>query len=301
MSNASHILGHRAFAPLRHEVEPLVKRLLELEAKTHPNRSPRLGPEASESKDQDSVMAMMLAGHLIERLVGWAIDHQTGQILNGVKGFPWPQDDEAAKKEADDDQNEAAGAAYRDGLARGQGSGQPEINQRILAKLAGRSPILLPELHREVSAGLQALSMGEVRPLFRRALNQSRMGFTLWQSRMRAIEHVYFSIGMKKKKRDATREVADAYVVAFDTVRTWDHKGLAGHFGSGYVLVRKQRARRAGERVYRIQSSIPRTEVDERHVRDRLERYGPPGLASNAQAYKKAARAQKAMNSQKAQ
>ncbi len=62
----------------------LVDKLLRLEQETHPRNSMANGrvTGAIAGKDENSRLALMVASDLVGMLVGWAINHQIGLVLN---------------------------------------------------------------------------------------------------------------------------------------------------------------------------------------------------------------------------
>ena len=266
----------------RDEVHRLVDKLLDLEEKTHPAN----GPVAE--KEQDSLMALIYAGKLNERLVGWALYHRAGLILNEVEGFPWPEGDEKAQQQADDHRHEAAGCAY---LREIKGyaddcSSDAVTNRRIIAATVGRAPIFPHELRLGFSRALKALDAGEVMGLLQRTKQRSRKGYTLWELRLRAIQHVQFFVGSRActSKREALQKVADAFGCGMPTVRSWE-ANLPKHFGRQYVDNAKSTAQRAGEKVHEYQMLLHKDELDEAYIADHSAIYGSDELVANAKNY----------------
>ena len=264
---------------LRQRVQEIVEDLLSLEAQYHPqNPSP-------DGKELDSISALAAAGNLVELLAGWAIDHRTGMILNGATGFPWPQDDQEARSEADDHRHEAVGAAYLQDKA----PGDPLQNRHILAEVTARAALLPAALRNELSEALQAVDFGEVRDLLLPPKGQRRNAYTGWQLRLRAVEHAYFLWGRDGNKESAFYEVAEAYGVSSDTVDSWDRGpfGLPHHFGVATLKVAQDTAKRSGEYFQRLQMQLHKTDMDSIHIKTCLLTYGPEALLLNAQRFKK--------------
>lgn len=283
---------HRGYRPkrdvemVRIGVSMLVDRLLDLEAQTHPINGFAPG------KEHDSVKALKYASQLFEVLVGWAVDHQAGLVLNDTEGFPWPEDDDKAQRLADDHKHEAAGSAYLRKIEladiKHTNRGDDAVtNRRVIAAVTDWAPVLPPELRSQLCDGLKALDMGDIQDLLQPTKRKShtRSSYSLWQSRFEAIMHIWFSQGMKEKKKDAIARVAAAYGRSTEAVQKWE-QNLPKHFGSGSVRYFKQHVSRAGKAVYSLQQTSPKREEDEQYIAHHLKCYGEAGLSRSAQEYK---------------
>ncbi len=267
---------------LRKPIYDIVEKLLDLEARTHPQNS------APGDKEKDSILALRWVERLVEHLAGWALDHRAGMILNGAQVFPWPEDDQEAPPQANNHRHEAVGSAY----LKDRGPGDPILNRRIMAEVTTRASLMPAALRRDLSKGLKALNLGEVQPLLSPAKNQTRLAYTIWSYRLRAIEHVYFFWGMGEIKEEAFNKVGLAYGAEGRTVNSWDRAPVAlrKHFGERVVKVRRDSSKRSGEKVRRLQLTIPQSDLDKELIDFLLQTYGPRGLAQNAQEHKKALR-----------
>ena len=261
----------------REQVYKYVDKLLNLEKKTHPMN----GPAAD--KELDSIMALVYIGKLADQLVGWALDHQSGLILNDTEGFPWPEGDKEAKHAADDHRHEVVGAAYH--------GADPVLNRRIGASILKRAGILPEVLQSDLAHSLAALDEGEVTPLLDRKKEKSHKGYTLWQKRLNAVQHVHFFVGAREctTKIKALEKVAEAFNCAPSTIRSWEAT-LPKHFGKIYVENAKTTARLSGQGVYRKRLVLHKDDLDESYIEVHLLVFGEDAMRANARDHQRALR-----------
>ncbi len=234
-------------------------------------------------------MALIYAGKLNERLVGWALYHRAGLILNEVEGFPWPEGDEKAQQQADDHRHEAAGSAYLRKIPISDHGGNAVTNRRVIAAVTKLAPILPHELRNQLCHGLEALDMGETQELLQRVKYKSLAGYSLWGLRFDAINYINFRRGIKQKKKDAIDKVAKAYGCSTDAVKSWE-KSLPEQFGSGLVKYTNRRVRQDGELVYYLQQTVPKIEEGEKWIAYYLKLYGDTALLRSGEEYRTALR-----------
>lgn len=79
-------------------VADLIDQLRELETKT----DPKGGAQSAKGKHLAASEALGIASTLVRELAGWALDHQAGLALKGLKDVPLAEN---AKKPAEDSDN----------------------------------------------------------------------------------------------------------------------------------------------------------------------------------------------------
>ncbi len=276
--------GHRQENPLkdiavhRQRVQQLVEELLDLEAKTHPQN-----PEPGE-KELYSIAAVHLAGQLVEKLAGWAMDHRAGMILNGATVYPWPEDDQEAPLQANDHRHEAMGSAY----LRNEAPSDPRRDRHIVAEIMRWGALLPRTLRDELLEAIKAVDFGETRPLLLPVKGQRKKAYTSWQLRLNAVRHVYFLWGTGETKEEAFFQVGKAYGVSSDTVDSWNRSssGLLHHFGAAELKFEQGLAKRTGALFQRLQMRLEKSVWDNIRIKISLLEYGPEALSQNAQRYK---------------
>ena len=238
---------HRGGVPLnttddaRNHAAALIDELLELEARTHPNEG-----DCSE-KDELSRHATMIAGDLLEELIGWAIDHQIGLVLNGMPGgaaAPFDNSETDAIRRAGAHVHEATAAGYvvmETGI---------ETDRKLLRSLlCAAPPSLFPaKLLVEVLPALDAIELGE-RPEFfavKRGPGQERDTYQKWDLRFKAALHVEFLRGMNESRDNSLNKVANAYGCGTDAVQDWINQLPKKLQGILHVVEMKGRARHRG-------------------------------------------------------
>jgi len=240
---------HRADRPLRENINTrddlikLVDDLLELEAQTHPSAG------GCSNKDELSRYASMIAGDLLRDLLGWAVDHQIGLVLNNLPGgaaslFP---DVEAKNiKCADDHRHEARATAYVI-----MGDDLDTDRKMLWALLKALPHSLIPaKFLVQLLPALESLEVGEQSEFFTckaRTHGQERNPYSRWMIRLRAVEHLEFLRGKNVKRENAKYEVAKAYGIEADTLDSWSTKLRQKLKGIVHVGTNKQRARNRGK------------------------------------------------------
>lgn len=279
--------AHRESHPIkdvsvsRQRVQEIVKDLLDLEAQTHPQNP------SSDRKELDSIWALVLAGELVEKLAGWAIDHRAGIVANGVTGFPWPEGDTKAASAANDHRNEEEGSRY----LKDRETRDPACNRAILSDIVERSPVLPSALHLELSRALDALRFGEAYDLLRPTKGLGEKAATLWSLRFDAIRHLHYFMGRDRmNRREAVKRVADAYGIIIRSddhlLKDWEYKSLKRYFGGKKrVQAVLQHAERLGHAVFKTTTKVNKTKVDERFVQTNDLVLGELALRENGRRF----------------
>jgi DNA-binding transcriptional regulator YiaG len=218
-------------------VAGLIDQLRDLERKTDPKN----GVKSAKGKNLAARDALKIAGDLVNALAGWALDHQAGLALKDLKSVPLstaepPEhpDHSNALPSDDDHRHEWYGRNWVGRL----GSGfdiDPIVGRKWLINLVCANPgIFNLELMLMTMSALEACDYGEIHPMLKATKKGRKVNWTILRLQMRAITLVKKreTHGMKKFK--ALQEVADAFGVSVDTVRTWERR-LRSEFGNSEV------------------------------------------------------------------
>ena len=256
----------------------MIDNLMFLELETHPYAG------SASDKDHKSRLALLHAEELVERLAGWAIDHQVGLVLEGLpKGAATPFDGKItpAQEMADDHRHESRGSDYDFTDSR--------LNRRIMAALLFANPGAFPiELAIEADKALLALDVGEVHALVRPRQVSGQEGRTLtkWILRGWALLHFEFLRGMKVDRTTALRSVAKAYGVATTTIISWGSDAPRRLLGVMPIVEMKRYARNVGARAHHLADTGIRT-AEEKNRFERLQRrYGKDRLIEHGNNFK---------------
>ena len=266
---------------LRQWVQEIVEDLLDLEAQTHPQNP------SSDRKELDSIWALVLAGKLVEKLAGWAIDHRAGIVANGVTGLPWPEGDTKSASAANDHRNEEEGSRY----LKDRETRDPACDRAILSDIVERSPVLPSALHLELSRALDALRFGETYDLLRPTKGPGEKAATLWSLRFDAIRHLHYFMGRDRvNRREAVKRVADAYGIIIHSddhsLKDWEYKSLKRYFGGKKrVQAALQHAERLGQAVLETTNKANKTRLDDQFVQTNDLVLGEPALLENGRRF----------------
>jgi hypothetical protein len=200
-------------------------RLAELERKTHPKD----GAQSATKKDLAAFEALDTAGQLVEALAGWALDHQMGLALKGLKFVPLGTaktrslpEYQQARSLVDDHQHEVNG-----GMCNIDG----EVARRMLINLLRANPggfnITLQLM---TIAALEARDYDETLSMLAPTKVDRKVDLTTLKLQMRALQFVEYRHGRGMKKFKAQEEVSGALGVSAETIRSWE-KRLRAEFG----------------------------------------------------------------------
>lgn len=211
-------------------VKMMLNRLDELEAKTRPSA----GASSADGKDLAAFGALLEIQRFTKHVAGWAINHQVGLALEGMKFVPLQP--RATKNHpqylsqralVDDHIHEKAGA-----VASFEGDDDPLLARKALLNLLRANPGAIPtRFLRDLIESLEALDYGEVRPLLTPINSGRKRNLTELRLQLRAIGLIQFRRGMGLTKERAVDEVASAMGVGHETVKSWENR-LKNEFGA---------------------------------------------------------------------
>jgi hypothetical protein len=212
-------------------VADLIGRLHELERKTNPQK----GARSAEGKSDAALDALEIAGDLVNALAGWALDHQAGLALKDQKFVqlrtaktPAHPEYSNIRSTDDDHRHEWYG---RNWVGRDGAPIDPIVARKWLMNLVSANPgIFNLELRWMTLWALQACDYGETLPMLRATKKGRKVNWTILQLQLRAVEHVKYREARGIKKFKAQEEVAGAFGVSVNTLRTWETR-LRSEFG----------------------------------------------------------------------
>ena len=214
--------------PRRPIIDGLLNRLIELRNMTDPD----LGKHSAGGKHLAALETLQRAQTLTDILAGWAIDHVAGLAAEGLGLVDFQQSgatQEIPIKSADDHRHEINGSKWwrepPDEL-------NPEVARQLLFNLLNANSGAFPRAFTAmVTNALKALEYGEVHPLFRPKKSSRKLTPRAQQGQMEAIGFIYYRTAGGMKKEQAIKQVADAYGINYETVRSWE-KRLRRELGS---------------------------------------------------------------------
>lgn len=271
-------------------IHSLIDKLLELEHKT----APASGAEETKDKDFAAFKALQIAGGLVDALAGWAIDHQIGLALSGLKFVPRQPSGTRNhpkylrnKATADSHEHEAQGSDYFDPHTPTEQN--PQAERQMLANLLERNPGGFPlELVGRAVEALKALEFGETQDVLRpEKTNRDRNAYTRWRLELRALAHVEYLHARGIKKLKAFETVGEAYGRDVETVRKWGYR-LRKDIGNLEVSRALSFARNSAGSAEAAKRQA-RSDASAGHEIKWFERqYGEEALEENAAQYKAA-------------
>lgn len=201
----------------------LLQQLAQLERDTHPS----CGSVTASEKDTLAFLALETAGHLVQAVAGWAIDHQYGMAMRGLSFVPGQPSGTKLhpeyleqKRAVDDHRHEKEGAAlrYADVV-------DPLVARTLLRELLRANPGAFPFAIQLMSMeALKALELGEVFPIFEPNGRNRKRGYRELNLQLRAIGFVEYRAGFGMTKFRAQEIVAEKYGVEFETVKGWERR-----------------------------------------------------------------------------
>jgi hypothetical protein len=205
-------------------VDSLLKRLLDLRNQSDPST----GNATKAGKDSRAHDALETAGKLVEAVAGWAIHHTIGVAQDhlspvtlqpaGTKDNPKYID---LRTRVDDHRHEEIGSRLN---SEEQFRDPVRTRRTLIALLKGNSGGWPHALQQLMIEALEALFYGEQLPLLSAAKNNKKVGWRELQCQLQAISCVEYRCAKGLKKYVAIKEVAKAYNVEPDTVRTWEQR-----------------------------------------------------------------------------
>jgi len=229
-------------------VARLIDQLRELETKT----DPKGGAESARGKNHAAEKALALASELVKVLAGWALDHEAGLALKGLKHVPLravkpPKDpDHSNTPPTDDDHRHEWFGRNSIGGGNFPGDLDPIVARKWLMNLLrANTGIFDLGLRWDALMALEACDFGEILPLLKATKKNRKVDWTILQLRLRAIECIYYRVGQGMKKYVAEEEVAKAFDKDPTTIRSWERR-LKSDFGVAEVAQRLELARNVG-------------------------------------------------------
>jgi DNA-binding transcriptional regulator YiaG len=260
-------------------VAHLIDQLRDLERKT----DPKDGAQSAKGKDVAARDALKIAGDLVNSLAGWALDHQAGLALKDdafmqfstVKTPEHPYGSNI-KSTDDDHRVEWAGRNWsgRDGVPI-----NPILARKWLMHLVRAfTGIFNLELRLMTLAALEACDYGETQPMLMATKKDRKVNWTILQLQLKAITFVKYREALGMKKFKALEDVAGAFGVSVNTVRSWEPR-LRTEFGPIEITNRLAAAEEAGK-----------NERDAEHRASSISLSGRQDLKEFARQYKMARR-----------
>lgn len=228
------------------------KRAIEELIRQRDGTDPAQGALSEALKDVRAMQALILAGRVMQDLVGWAIDHHIGLAAAGLRPVGYmvekklSPDYQRARAAVDNHAHEIAGIEVRDGK-RGLTAAE---RRRFFAQILFLYNAGMPEdFTDDLSDALEALELSEVFPLLEPRRDGKKVNYTEYKEQLNAIASVKFrqASGLLKVG-EAQDEIAKVYGISADTLRTWE-KRLRKHLGKLEFEIRVRRAVSEGRSV----------------------------------------------------
>jgi hypothetical protein len=242
----------------RRQARSIMDRLEELERETRPIG----GDEPSKDKDLKSREAISLAGHLMRVVAGWAIDHQQGLAMAGLKSMGGPtskmmdsQQFLEEKEKLDSHENEHAAVEIDHSFDRLSA----EQQRRFCSQIAEFLNVIFP---RSLAEGLNALEFGEVLPIMKKAkFEGDKRNYTERMAQLQALKYIEYERGKGSLVGKAREIVGSHFGVDTEALRKWDGP-LRKSLGDSYVSRELTRAFEDGEMESRFKKH-PNAEIFE--------------------------------------
>ena len=270
--------GRREYALL------LVNDVLALSDATHPDK----GVAAEVDKDLKAWTALVRMRELTETIAGWAINHQTGLAVEGLRAL-------SSLASADINEN----PEYDENLSRLNSHEREQTGKRVYEETEKLSPLLARkiltnilsanpggfnfDLNRMLVQAMQALEFGETLPILKRVESNRKVQWQDLQHQLRAISLIEYRNTRGMKKRAAQEDVARAYGMSADAVRGWEHavRAALGNLqvheeiaSARHAALLEEKAKRSGGK-----GSTPAGYFDRHYGADALRRAGEEYLA----------------------
>ncbi|MBO9186241.1 hypothetical protein ACQZ4Y_13385 [Rhizobium sp. L80/93] len=215
----------------RHEVgeisehaQNMIGQLVKLRDLTNPDSDANAA-----GKDNFAFYALYKLGGVIKELASWAIDHQLGLAIHRKQFLPRGNPTsrslpayQEAKREVDDHRHEIAAVEYH----RHERTVSVEDKRRAMANILSVMNNSFPgDIAEELADALRALEYGEVMPILEPKRSGRKVSFTEQREQLRAVTFARFrrKTGLMSAG-DAWNEVAKAFGVSLETLRTWEKR-----------------------------------------------------------------------------
>lgn len=197
-----------------HYVRLLIDRLDKLEQQTRPS----LGEVSAEAKDHAAFSALAFASDLVEAVAGWAIDHQIGLAMKGLKFLPFVPnqtkdhpDYVAMKQTVDDHEHERLGGTVDYAL-------DPLAQRQALINLLAAYRGAFGFIQRPALDALEALAFEEVLPILEPKKGNAKVKMREMRLQLATIGFLEFKIATGMRKKEALEIAAKVLCVAESTI-----------------------------------------------------------------------------------
>jgi hypothetical protein len=210
------------------EILEILEKLLNLQEASHPKN----GDAAALGKDLRAQEALKLTAYVVRYFSGWALDHQVGLALAGMRSLP-PTDHlgkedlfQEARTEIDSHRHQMAGTDFRFD-AHDPDATTPKIDgkllQSLLFNLMNTNPLGLDDRWKqEYCIAMDAASLQDSHMFFPNRSGHNTNKRLIDALKLRAVGHVYFRHYKDMNKLRARDEVGGAYGVSIDTIKRWE-------------------------------------------------------------------------------
>lgn len=125
----------------------------------------------------------------------------------------------------------------------------PIVARKWLFRLVLTNPgIFEPELMLQTLTALEACDYGEITLMLKATKTGRKVNWTMLQLQMKALSFVNSHMGRGMKKEYARKEVAKAFGIGVDAVRSWEHR-LKVEFGNDVVAYIQETGKEHGVRI----------------------------------------------------
>jgi hypothetical protein len=185
-------------------------------------------------------------------LAGWALDHQAGLALKGVKhvalaGTKLSEGSDHSSRPATDDDHRHEWYGRIWGGRLGESIGPIVARRWLLRLVRANSGIFELELMLHTVTALEACDYGEITPMLMATKKGRKVNWTMLRLQQRAISFVEGLVGHGMKKESALEQVANAYLVGANSVRSWERR-LDVEFGHEALADSRKIRKRGGVR-----------------------------------------------------
>lgn len=269
--------------PLREDdlVLTLLDKLDKLEQRTRPGK----GPPSAEGKDFAAFEALEAAAHLAYWVAGWAIDHQRGLALAGLKFLPLyhPQtrsipEYTERKRAVDSHDHERAGGLLT------QMTGEQE--RAFLRNLL--RPMWRLGLPPSIIQALEALEFGETLDVLKPKKRGLTVKYLERRLQLTAIKFVEYEKAKGVPKIRSWEKVAECYGVDANTAREWQSevRRELGELEVANAIHTAQTSAKTHLHWQKQRYTNERNPEDESNQNYFEEMYGLPALINASKAWK---------------
>jgi hypothetical protein len=222
--------------------------LEKLERETRPSG----GDETSKDKDLKSREAIFWVGCLMRVFAGWAIDHQQGLAMAGLKSAgmhtsKMTDNPQFVEEKAKRDSHENERAAIEIGHSFDPLS--DEQQRRFSSQVAELLKDVFPS---SLAEGLRALEFGEVLPIVKKAkVDGQKRNYSERMMQLHALKYIEYERGKGSPVGKARETVSSHFGVDTEAIRKWEGP-LRKSLGDSYVSQELTRAFEDGEMVNRF-------------------------------------------------